>query len=87
MSHVASDNTSILDRVAKSPWARTLWQGFIVDALVAIGLGLTILLATGDLTSPVFWGGVGILVGKSFLTSLASFLTRLKTTPVEGGKP
>lgn len=81
MSHAATDSSSILDRVAKSPWARTLWQGFIVDALVAIGLGLTILLATGDITSPLFWGGLGVLVGKSFLTSLASFLTRLKTAP------
>lgn len=84
MSHAAVDNTSILDRVAKSPWARTLWQGFIVDALVAIGLGLTLLLATGDITSPLFWTALGVLVGKSFLTSLASFLTRLKAAPKQG---
>jgi hypothetical protein len=70
--------TSILDGIAASPWARTLWQGFIVDALVAIGAGLMILLATGDLTSPVFWTSLGLLVGKSLLTALASWLTRLK---------
>jgi hypothetical protein len=69
---------SILDKVALTPWARTLWQGFIVDALVAIGLGLSTLAATGDLTSPAFWSAVGLLVGKSFLTSVASWLTRLK---------
>lgn len=74
--HIAP--SSILDSVAKSPWARTLWQGFIVDALAAIGLGVTVLLATGDVTSPVFWTGLGILVAKSFLVSLASYLTRLK---------
>lgn len=73
--------TSILDKVATSPWARTLWQGFIVDALAAIGLGLATLLATGDLGSPAFWTAVGLLVGKSFLTSVASWLTRLKATP------
>jgi hypothetical protein len=64
--------------VALSPWARTLWQGFIVDALAAIGIGLATLLATGDLGSPVFWSAVALLVGKSFLTSIASWLTRLK---------
>jgi len=70
--------TSILDGIAVSPWARTLWQGFAVDALVAIGLGLAVLLGDGDITSPAFWSAVGILVGKSFLTSIASWLTRLK---------
>lgn len=69
---------SVLDKVASSPWARTLWQGFIVDALASIGLGLGTLLATGDLTSPVFWTAVGLLVAKSFLTSITSWLTRLK---------
>jgi hypothetical protein len=77
-NHAAVSATSILDSVATSPWARTLWQGFIVDALVAIGLGLAVLLSTGDLMSPAFWGAVGLLVGKSFLTALASWLTRLK---------
>lgn len=74
------DTKSPLDRVATSPWARTLWQGFIVDALVAIGLGLAVLLGDGDITSPAFWSAVGILVGKSFLTSVASWLTRFKRT-------
>lgn len=81
-AHIAT--TSILDPVATSPWARTLWQGFIVDALMAIGLGLAVLLGDGDITSPAFWGAVGVLVGKSFLTSVASWLTRLKAgTPIE----
>ena len=79
-----SASTSILDPVATSPWARTLWQGFIVDALIAVGLGLVVLLGDGDISSPAFWGAVGILVGKSFMTSIASWLTRLKVgTPVE----
>lgn len=72
------ETKSILDRVATSPWARTLWQGFIVDALAAIGLGLAVLLGKLDPTSEAFWVAVGGLVVKSFLTSLSSFLTRLK---------
>lgn len=74
----ALPQTSVLDKVAGSPWARTLWQGFIVDALVAIGLGLAVMLGDGDITSPAFWSAVGILVAKSFLTSVASWMTRFK---------
>lgn len=81
-AHLAT--TSILDPVASSPWARTLWQGFMVDALVAIGLGLAVLMSDGDITSPAFWGAVGVLVGKSFLTSIASWLTRLKVGTPRG---
>jgi len=60
---------------------RTLWQGFGVDALIAIGVGLTLLLDGGDVLSPVFWGGVGVLVIKSALVSLASYLARLRKAP------
>jgi hypothetical protein len=81
-AHVAT--TSILDPVATTPWARTFWQGILVDALIAIGLGLAVLMGDGDITSPAFWTAVGVLVGKSFLTSVASWLTRLKVgTPIE----
>lgn len=80
-NHIAP--SSVLDAVATTPWARTLWQGLIVDALAAIGLGLATLLATGDISSPVFWSAFWMLVGKSFLTSLSSYLTRLKV-PTDG---
>jgi hypothetical protein len=36
---------------------------------------------TGDLTSPIFWSAVGILVAKSLLMSAASFLHRMKSDP------
>jgi hypothetical protein len=75
-NHIAP--SSVLDAVASTPWARTLWQGLIVDALGAIGIGLAALLVTGDINSPAFWSAFGVLVGKSFLTSLASYLTRFK---------
>lgn len=60
---------------------RTLWQGFGVDAAGAIGVGLVLLLTTGDVLSPVFWGAVGVLVVKSLLMSLASYLQRLRKAP------
>lgn len=62
---------------------RTLWQGFGIDALIAIGVGLTLLLDGGDVLSPVFWGGVLVLVVKSLLVSLASYLQRLRKAPAE----
>lgn len=62
---------------------RTLWAGFIVDGLSVAGAGLIVLLAAGDLSSPLFWSAAGLLVGKSLLTAFASFLARLKSTPKE----
>lgn len=60
---------------------RTLWQGFGIDALIAIGAGLLLLLDGGDVLSPVFWGGVLVLIIKSLLVSLASYLQRLRKAP------
>lgn len=60
---------------------RTLWQGFGTDALIAIGAGLVLLLDGGDVLSPVFWGGVGVLIIKSVLVALASYLQRLRAAP------
>ena len=62
---------------------RTLWQGFIVDALIAIGVGVPLLMAENDVTSAVFWTGLGVLVVKSILVSAASYLARLKLRPTE----
>lgn len=62
---------------------RTLWQGFIVDGLSVAGAGLIVLLADGDLTSPLFWSAAGLMVAKSLAVSFASFLARLKIAPKE----
>lgn len=62
---------------------RTLWQGFIVDALTVSGTGLLILLADANLADPLFWQAAGLMVTKSFLVAFASFLARLKSTPKE----
>lgn len=60
---------------------RTLWQGFGTDALVAIGAGLVLLLGDVEVTSTAFWAALGVLILKSFLTALASYLQRLKNAP------
>ncbi|WP_104086577.1 hypothetical protein [Arthrobacter sp. GMC3] len=60
---------------------RTLWQGFGTDALIAIGAGLVLLLDGGDVTSPLFWAAVGVLIIKSILVALASYLQRLRKAP------
>lgn len=66
---------------------RTLWQGFGVDAAGAIGVGLVLLLSTGDVLSPIFWGAVGVLVLKSLLMSLAAYLQRLRKAPAALPEP
>jgi hypothetical protein len=76
--HVAAP--SVKSDALNRAW-RTLYTGFILDALVLIGTGLTSLLTEHDITTEAFWVTFGILIGKSFLTSLGSFLLRLKVTP------
>lgn len=72
-------NQKTLDALVRA-W-RTFYTAIGVDAAVLIGLGLTDLLTTSDITSATFWTTFGILIGKSVLTSLAAFLLRLKVTP------
>lgn len=74
-----TSNAKFLDALDRA-W-RTIKQGILLDAGVMIGGGLLVLMETGDLTSPLFWSAVGILVAKSLLMSAASFLHRLKSDP------
>lgn len=64
-----------------------MWRTFYVaigfDAALLIGAGLTELLSSGDITTQTFWITFAVLVGKSVLISLASFLLRLKKAPAE----
>lgn len=60
---------------------RTLYTGFILDALVLIGGGLGNLLLEKEVTSEAFWIAFAILVTKSVMTSLGSYLLRLKVRP------
>lgn len=76
--HVAP--TSVKMDALNRAW-RTLYTGIILDALVLIGMGLNDLLTSADITTQQFWVTFGILIGKSLLTSLGSFLLRLKVAP------
>lgn len=60
---------------------RTLYTGFILDALVLIGGGIANLMLQHEVTTKAFWISLLILVTKSFLTALGSYLLRLKVTP------
>lgn len=60
---------------------RTLYTAFGADALLLIGAGLLTLLEKVEITSQAFWIGLGILVVKSVLTALGSYLLRLKKAP------
>jgi hypothetical protein len=72
-------NQKTLDALVRA-W-RTFYVNIGVDAAALIGLGLTDLLKTADISSEVFWIAFGGLLAKSVLTSLAAFLLRLKVTP------
>ena len=72
-------NQKTLDALVRA-W-RTFYTAIGVDAAALIGLGLTDLLTTADISSEAFWIAFGILIGKSVLTALAAFLLRLKVTP------
>lgn len=60
---------------------RTLYTGFILDALVLIGGGIGNLLLQYEVTTEAFWIALLILVTKSFLTGIGTYLLRLKVTP------
>lgn len=62
--------------------ARTFYTAIGVDILALIGVGLTDLLNSGTpVTAGAFWSLAGVLVVKSVLTGVASYLLRLKVTP------
>ena len=60
---------------------RTLYVAFGADALLLIGTGLLSLLDKIDVSQGEFWVALGILVVKSVLSALGSYLLRLKVAP------
>jgi len=60
---------------------RTLYTAFGADAAILIGAGLLELLDKVDISTTAFWIGLAILVVKSVLTALGSYLLRLKHAP------
>jgi hypothetical protein len=76
--HVADDRDRYADALDRA-W-RSFKQNILIDALVTVGAGLTVLLGEAPVTSLQFWSAVGVLVIKSVLASTASYLHRLKGT-------
>ena len=60
---------------------RTLVQGLAIDLGVAIAGVLLAWLPDADLTAGEAWLALGVAVGKSVLTALASYVMRLKVDP------
>jgi hypothetical protein len=77
--HVSTDSLIHADAVNRG--LRTLWTGFGVDAATAIGAGVLLLVNEVDVNSELFWTSAGVLVLKSVVTALASYLVRLKVAP------
>lgn len=79
--HIAVKESSVkTDALVRA--ARTFYTAVGVDILALIGVGLTDLLSSGTpVTAAAFWSLAGVLVVKSILTGVASYLLRLKVTP------
>lgn len=60
---------------------RTLVQGLAIDVAIAVAVVLLAWLPDADLTAGEAWLALGVAVGKSVLTAVASYVMRLKVTP------
>lgn len=60
---------------------RTLYTSLGVDVLVGAGVALTDWLGGADITSAAAWGVLGVMLAKSALTAVGSYLVRLKVSP------
>ena len=79
MAEHAAPTSVKLDALNRA-W-RTLYTALGADAALLIGTGLLTLLDEVEVTSQAFWIGFGVLVVKSLLTALGSYLLRLKKAP------
>lgn len=80
MSEVAnSSNIKFLDALDRA-W-RTFYGAVGADLLLALALGLQQLMAEGDPFTLAFWAGVGILLVKSLITAVISFMLRYAKDP------
>lgn len=59
-------------------------QGLAVDPAAAVGVALALWLPDADLSSREAWMVLGLSVGKSVLTALASYLQRAKLDGATG---
>ena len=75
MKHAA---TSPVRLDAQNRGVRSLYQGLVIDLLVAVGVALAMWLPDADLATGTAWLILGTAVVKSALQALAAFLMRLK---------
>lgn len=67
---------------AKNRAARTFWQGLLVDVVMAAAGALTIALSAPELTwSKPYWIGVAVVVGKTVLQAVTSYVARRVKAP------
>jgi hypothetical protein len=59
---------------------RTLIQGILTDILVAVGLVL-VAASTSIVWTSEWWLGLAVLLGKTIVTSVISYVARFLTTP------
>lgn len=79
--HLVVKNDSVSNDALVRAW-RTFYTAVGLDILVLIGAGLSSMLDSGvDVTSGAFWVAAGVLVLKSVLTGIGTFLLRLRVTP------
>lgn len=76
MSAHAAVNSSRADALERA--LQAFWIAVGMDIAIAIGVGMTPLMAQFDVTTPMFWAAFGGLVLKSVVTGVAQFLVRLK---------
>lgn len=69
---------------ARSRAKRTLLQGLIVDVLIAVAAALLAWLPDADLTSREALAAFGLVLIKTVLTAVASYVMRLRVAPSEG---
>lgn len=74
-----SGQLRLLDALDRA-W-RTFYGAVGVDLVLALGLGLQQLMETNDPFTPTFWWLVLVLIVKSVLTGVVSFLLRYARTP------
>ena len=75
--------TTVVKAAAVERGRRTLIQGLAIDLAVAVAVVLLAWLPDADLTAGEAWLALGVAVGKSLLTALASYVMRLKVAPAE----
>lgn len=66
---------------ARERAVRTLVTSLGVDVLVGVGIVASDWIGSADIRSSAAWATLGVLVAKSAITAVASYLVRLRVSP------